>query len=77
MIKIDGVTFTSAIILCITTTLLLYFIFSITKPKFILKKNNELSKIKNVIYAFIFSLIFSIIMYYVSINIDAQYKKKK
>lgn len=63
-------------ILAITTTLVLYYILSKTKPSFLMKDNIFQNK-QAIISSIIVSIIFTVFVTIVSIEVDKQIARKK
>ena len=72
-------TIISAIVLLVVTTIVLYGILYNMKPSYVLNSDKEktVSKLKTFFYAITSSLIFTIIITIISINVDKHYAKKQ
>jgi hypothetical protein len=74
MISVDRYTVSSSITLAVVTTIILFIIFNATKPAFVLNCNKNFSRWKCLLYSLTISIIFTLIIAYISLKIDEQNK---
>lgn len=72
---LDPSTVSSSIILAFATGIVVYGILRATQPAFVVK-NKKFNRWKAIYYASVFSLVFTIIITFISLRVDEQFTKK-